>query len=63
MLDITLYYAIVPLTAEPSNANRTAFHAEDTLVETFIAQLLEAPSQIIPLTSPIMLAIAIEITA
>ena len=32
-----------------------AFQAEEILVDTFIEHLLEAPSQIMPLTSPIML--------
>ncbi len=49
----------VPDTDELSNAINTAFHAAETLVETFIAQLLDAPSHIIPLISPIILLIVI----
>ena len=51
----------LPVTAVSSNAIITAFQALVTLVETFIAQLLDAPSQIIPLTSPIILPIAMAI--
>ena len=51
----------LPVTDVSSSAISTAFHAYDTLVETFIAQLLDAPSQIMPLTSPIMLLMAMEI--
>lgn len=49
--------------AVSSSAINTAFHAAEALVETFIAQLFDAPSQIMPLTSPIILLIAIEMVS
>ena len=48
----------LPVTRELSSAIRTDLNAELAEVETFIAQLFEAPSQIIPATSPIMLQMA-----
>ena len=48
---------------ELSSASRTAFRAEEMLADTFIAQLPEAPSHMMPLTSPIMLLTAMAMVS
>ena len=48
----------LPVTRMPSNAINADLTAELAEEDTFIAQLVLAPSQIIPEISPIMLQIA-----
>lgn len=59
LLDIMRHNPFITGYCRIIGAINTAFHADDALVDTFIAQLFDAPSQIIPLTSPIILLIAI----